>query len=79
MALSKAQIEVLRHASEYSVFEAGAEGKRLHAFLPYKGAAGAKVVKTLIARGLLNKLGHITLSGKGKLLTCPVATSESKA
>lgn len=74
MALSKAQISVLRHATEHSVFEA--DGKSLHSFLPYRGAAGLGVVAALMSRGYLSKEGKITLSGKGKLMCDPVASSE---
>lgn len=75
-ALTKAQIAVLRHASECSVWEQGQVGIKLHPFVPYQGAPGLKVVRHLQKRGLLDEKGLITVRGKGKLLIDPVASSE---
>jgi len=78
MPLTKAQIAVLRHASEFSVWESQ-EGDvtKHHQFLPYKGAPAKKIIAMLLSRGWLDASGRITQSGRGKLLTDPVATSEN--
>lgn len=77
MPLTKAQIAVLRHASEYSVWEADSNGlTHHHPFLPYKGAPARNIIRCLLQNGWIGANGMITVSGKGKLLTDPMATSE---
>jgi len=76
MPLTKAQIEVLRHAAEFPCFET-TDGKTTHhPLLPFKGAIARSVTSSLLAKGYLDASGRITLSGRGALLISPEATSE---
>lgn len=80
MPLTKAQIAVLRHATEFSVWEdprvPDEKARPYHQFMPYKGAPASKIVGVLRSKGWLDASGRITQSGRGKLLTDPVASSE---
>jgi hypothetical protein len=73
VALTRAQIVVLRHAQEKTVY---GFNNSPHKDLPYRGAPARRVIKLLREKGFLNNEGRITLTGKGALLISPEATSE---
>lgn len=73
MSLTKAQIVVLRHAQEKTVY---GFNNSPHKELPYRGAPARKIINVLRRKGFLNNDGRITLAGKGALLISPEATSE---
>jgi hypothetical protein len=77
MALTRAQIDVLRYALADSVYEA--DGITLHAWMPFKGAPGRAVIKALKRKGFLGENGRATEAGRGALLTSPEASSERRS
>jgi hypothetical protein len=75
MPLTRAQIEVLRFATVYSVYET--DGKTLHAFFPYRGAPAHKLIAKLQKSRWLGTDGRTTEAGRGALLNSPEASSEA--